>query len=283
VEAPAGAARARGDPQAEADIRIVQVSGDASGGLIPGTVAAPYAEWRGPAENPGALPDIAALQALVQRLGIARDAPVVDVHAGADPTNMGTATRVYWTLKSLDVADLAVLNGGLAGWTEAGLPTAAPAVVAPSTFAPELSDKWRITTAEIAAMVDSGEAARLVDARPAGFFEGVQWSIARPGTIRGAESFTFERWFEGDASRARPSDRPRQRTHRRAADGLLLQHWTLGVDQLVRALRACRRRQRAPLRRKHAEWTQAGGALDNAPGRVTYYYRVTRNWLGEIF
>jgi len=124
---------------------------------------------------------------------------VVVVHAGADPTDMGTATRVYWTLKSLGVADLAVLNGGLAGWTEAGLPTAAPAVVAPSTFAPELSDKWRITTAEIAAMVDSGEAARLVDARPSGFFEGVQWSIARPGTIRGAESFTFERWFEGDA------------------------------------------------------------------------------------
>lgn len=272
---------------AEADIRIVQVSGDASGGLIPGSVTAPYAEWRGPAENPGALPDITTLQALVQRLGIARDTPVVVVHAGADPTDMGTATRVYWTLKSLGVADLAVLNGGLAGWTEAGLPSVdAPAAVPPSAFAPALSGEWRITTAEIAALAESGEAGRLVDARPSGFFEGALWTIARPGTIRGAESFTFERWFEGDAmvdsTRARAiavenglTDAPLTVSFCNTGHWASINWFALSELADVDNVRL--------YAESMAEWTEAGGALDNAPGRLTYYYRVTRNWFDEIF
>lgn len=273
--------------EAKADIRIVQVSGEVTGGLIPGTLASTYAEWRGPAENPGALPDIAALQALVQRLGIARDTPVVVVHSGADPTDMGTATRVYWTLKSLGVVDLAVLNGGLAAWTEAGLPSVdARAVVAPSSFVPELSDQWRITTAEIEAMVDGGEAARLVDARPSGFFEGLQWSIARPGTIRGAQSFTFERWFDGaamvDAARAREiavenglTDAPLTVSFCNTGHWASINWFALSELAGVENVRL--------YAESMAEWTQAGGLLDNEPGRMTYYYRVTRNWLDEIF
>jgi hypothetical protein len=34
---------------------------------IPGAVSAPYGTWRGPASNPGELPDLAKLTALVQR------------------------------------------------------------------------------------------------------------------------------------------------------------------------------------------------------------------------
>ncbi|WP_274378850.1 sulfurtransferase, partial [Alkalilacustris brevis] len=106
----------------EGDVRVVHVSGDFAAGHIPGAVHAPYAEWRGPPQNPGALRSPEEFGALVRSLGIETDTPVVVVHGGANPTDMGTAARVYWTLKSLGVEDLALVNGGFAAWAGADLP-----------------------------------------------------------------------------------------------------------------------------------------------------------------
>jgi len=272
---------------ASPEVRVVQVSGDFAAAHIPGAVAAPYGEWRGPPENPGALPAAAALQALVQRLGIAAETPVVVVHAGSDPADMGSATRVYWTLKSLGVQDLAVLNGGLAGWADAGLPTGgATAEVARSSFAPELDDTWRVTTAEVAALVAAGTDAQIVDARPAGFFAGTEWSEARPGTIRGAESFTFDRWFEGDAmvdpSRIRAIAEANGLTEAPLTVSFCnTGHWA-SINWFALSELAGVENTRL-YAESMAEWTRAGGELDNAPGRVAHYYRVTRNWLNDLF
>jgi thiosulfate/3-mercaptopyruvate sulfurtransferase len=107
-------------------IRVLHVTGDVQAGHIPEAGFTPYATWRSEGANPGALRDMAHWQGVVRDLGIDADTPVVVVHAGADPSDMGAAARVYWTLKSLGVQDLALLNGGFAAWQEAGLPVCRP-------------------------------------------------------------------------------------------------------------------------------------------------------------
>ena len=96
----------------DGDVRVVRLTGEYDAGHIPGAVSIPYGQFRGPGANPGQLPDLDQLTGLLQEAGIGAGTPVVLVHAGQSAPDMGAATRVYWTLKSLGVQDLAVLNGG---------------------------------------------------------------------------------------------------------------------------------------------------------------------------
>lgn len=181
------------------DVRVIQVTGDYAAGHIPGSVHAPYADFRGPQDNAGQLPPIEALTAIVQRLGISADTPVMIVHQGNSAVDMGAATRVYWTLKSLGVQDLAVLNGGFAAWQSAGLPVSTDASsVAASDFEPAWSDRWTVHTAEVEQLVANGSA-RLIDGRPAAFFDGAQSAAARAGTIKGADNLSFASFFNETA------------------------------------------------------------------------------------
>ena len=84
-------------------VRILHVTGDYDAGHIPGAIAAPYAQFRGPQSNPGALPPLTALTAEVQRLGISAQTPVVVVHAGSNAGDFGAAARVYWTLWTISL------------------------------------------------------------------------------------------------------------------------------------------------------------------------------------
>lgn len=269
------------------EVRVIQVSGDPDELRIPGSIFSAYAGWRGPAENPGQLPETPALQSLVQELGIAAETPVVVVHDGSGTTDMGSATRVYWTLKSLGVEDVAVLNGGLKGWAAAGLPLGPGAAsVPPSDFMPELSDRWRITTAEIKALIADGRAAQLIDARPSGFFEGLVWNVARPGTVRGAASLPFETWFEGNRMISPEQATTIVRENDLGATPLTVSfcntgHWA-SINWFVMSELAGIEDVRL-YAESMAEWAHEGGALDNAPHRVTLYWRMTRDWLTTIF
>ena len=280
------------EPEALADIlaahpevRVVHVSGDFAAGHIPGAVSAPYPEWRGPPQNPGALRPVEEFGALVRGLGIDADTPVAVVHAGASVTDMGTAARVYWTLRSLGVEDLALVNGGFAAWTEAGLPVATePVEVTPSAFMPVWDDRLRITTDEVEALLEEG-GARLIDARPAGFFEGRVWSIARPGTLPGAGHLSHERWFEGtrmvgsDAAAAIAGESGPEvpitvsfcNTGHWAAINWFALSELAGVENTRLYAESM------------AEWTAAGRPLDNAPHRVVVYWAMTESWIREIF
>lgn len=167
-------------------------------GHIPGAVSAPYGRWRGPASNPGQVPELPALTALVRELGLTPAQPTVIVHAGTDSTDFGAAARVYWTLKSLGARELSILNGGLAAWKQAGLPLAsAPAQVAASDWQPRWDARWTSTTEQVRAGLDR-KGTVLVDARPADFFEGRrQHAAARTaGTLPGAINLDNARFFE---------------------------------------------------------------------------------------
>lgn len=182
------------------DIRSPEAYGTAH---VPGAVNAPYGKWRGPADNPGAVISDEALTALLQGPGLDHSDRVVITHAGEDQTDFGAAARVYWTLKSAGFPEIAILNGGVNGWVAAGEPvsTEAPEITpSDQTFA--LSDQWMIDREGIAAVLDGKRQAALVDARPTPFFLGETKhnAASAAGTLKGAQSFPFAAFFEGESN-----------------------------------------------------------------------------------
>ncbi len=180
---------------------------------IPGAVSAPYGGWRGPGSNPGELPPLPKLTALVQKLGLSPATHAVVVSSGDDATDFGAAARVYWTLKVLGLKELSVLNGGMAAWAGAGLPQdTAPVSVAASSYAPAALDTSLIASRdEVQAQLGKGTQ-RLVDARPVAFFTGQTRHAASlvPGTLKGAANLEYTRWFAPDSSTMLPADQVRQ-------------------------------------------------------------------------
>jgi thiosulfate/3-mercaptopyruvate sulfurtransferase len=174
------------------DIRARDAAADApnaptfSRGHIAGALSAPYAQWRGPKENPGALPDTAKLTALIRSLGIDATTPVVVVYEGTDATEFGAAARVYWTLKAAGLSQLAILNGGMKVWRAAGQPvTTDVRSVAPSTYAVRWDTRLIATQDDVAQAAGTSQ---LIDARPAPFQRRGQHSAAQtPGAGRREE------------------------------------------------------------------------------------------------
>jgi len=199
--APAELAGRLGDPQ----LRIIDVRARAGGdgydsGHIAGALSAPYARWRGPSDNPGALPQAAELTALIRSLGIDAAMPVVVVYAGSDATEFGAAARVYWTLKAAGLSQLSILNGGMKAWRAAGEPVSKDArTVAPSTYEVRWDSRIIATQDEVA---QASGRQQLIDARPAPFFLGETKHIAArtPGTLVGAKNVEHDVWFVGDSA-----------------------------------------------------------------------------------
>lgn len=272
--------------EAEENIRIIHVSGDFAAGHIPGAAYSPYANWRGGPFNPGALLPELEYELEAARVGVEADIPTVIVHSGENPTDMGTAARVYWTLKSLGVQDLALLNGGFAAWQSAELPVSTtPVEISETDFMAEWSDEWYISTTEVAELVESGEA-RLLDSRPSGFFEGLAWSIARPGTVRGAENLEFEDFFDGNRMVS-----PERAYEVAESKGLLeapvtvsfcnTGHWAaLNWFALSELAGIENTRLYAE---SMAEYAIHGHELDNEPSRIAFLWRSTKRWVEGFF
>ena len=84
------------------DIRSPQAY---AAGHVEGAVNVPYAAWRGPESNPGALITDEKLSLLLSEAGIEPDVPVLVTYQGRGTLDFGSAARVYWTLKSAGVAE----------------------------------------------------------------------------------------------------------------------------------------------------------------------------------
>ncbi|MEM7059016.1 MAG: rhodanese-like domain-containing protein [Pseudomonadota bacterium] len=173
---------------------------DFAKGHVPGAVNAAYGKWRGPKENPGRTLSDDALTALLQGLGIERDDRVVVTYAGKNATDFGSAARVYWTLKSAGLTEIAILNGGLKAWAKAGLPLGQDAATpTPSTGEYTLSTEWMIDRVGVQAVLDGSRDAIMVDARPEEFWAGDKKhaAAAQAGTLDGALNITHDTWFVG--------------------------------------------------------------------------------------
>ncbi|MFQ5775687.1 MAG: sulfurtransferase [Kiloniellaceae bacterium] len=160
-------------------------------GHIPGAVYSDYltAGWRATVDGvPGQLPPAAALERLIGGLGIDNDSHVVIVAGGASALDMGSATRVYWTMKVLGHDNVSILDGGYrayaadpaspveTGWNR---PTAK---TFKASLRPELIADYRDVLAAREARV------ALLDMRPPAQYRGERRSRAakRAGTVPGA-------------------------------------------------------------------------------------------------
>ena len=169
-------------------------------GHVPGALSAPYGQWRGPKENPGRALDDAVLTGLLQGLGIEPDDRVVVTYGGRNETDFGSAARVYWTLKSAGLTQIAILNGGYNRWTKAGMPISVDvATVEPSNASYTLSPDWMLDRQGVADVLNGKRDAIMVDARPASFWKGDKKHRAATaaGTLEGSLNITHDTWFSG--------------------------------------------------------------------------------------
>lgn len=173
-------------------------------GHIPGAVNAPYgtAGWRMEVQGvPGQLPPLEKIQALIGSLGIDNDDHVVIVPAGADSSEFGGATRIYWTFKTLGHDAVSILNGGWRGWQAANGEVSTDAVKPePTEFAVEINENYLATTADVEQGLNDG--IKLVDGRPADQYLGKGKSpvVRVAGTIPGAVNIEHSKLYDAKSA-----------------------------------------------------------------------------------
>ena len=180
------------------DIRSVQAYAQ---GHVEGAVNVPYHAWRGPEDNPGALIADDKLSLLLSEAGVEPDVPVVFTYQGSGTLDFGSAARVYWTLKSAGVEEIAILNGGLEEWTRAGYALSTDeASNFPSDLEFSFARDWLIEETGVEAVLDGTRPALLIDARPEAFFKGTQKHdlAITAGTFQGAVNLVHATWFAGN-------------------------------------------------------------------------------------
>ncbi len=159
-------------------------------GHIPGAVFSAYDSWREKRNGvPGMMRPPEALQAMVGALGIGNEDHVVIVPAGYSSGDVGMATRVYWSLKTLGHEKVSLLAGGMRAWLAGkGYPLQQAQVKpVPKAFEARFTDRWLATAADVEkALKEKGP--QLVDNRPVGQHKGVfkSGSVLKYGTIPGA-------------------------------------------------------------------------------------------------
>lgn len=271
-------------------VRVVDTRGDDdfAQAHIPGAVSAPYGQWRGPASNPGELVPMDQLTTLVQALGLTPQTHAVIVYAGRNSTDFGSAARVYWTLKSLGMARLSVLNGGLKAWQAAGLPvTTQAADVAPSSWQPQFNDQWLATRDEVRDLLGNGHTL-LVDARPAPYFEGHKAHPAAGawGTLPGAVNLDNARFFKpGSAALMSPAELAQVAQSLQQAPGedavsfCNTGHWAATEWFVLSEVLGESNMRLYP--GSMVDWTQARTPLPmaNEPGRVMQLAYKISNWI----
>ena len=167
-------------------------------GHIPGAVNTDYGKdgWRVKADGvPGQFPsDPSKLGSLIGSLGIDNSSHVVLVAPGADSSDMGIATRMYWTFKVLGHDNVSILNGGMAAYlkeVDADQKPVNPlekgaAKPEAKAFNVALREDMLIDDTEMKAAMDGGTV--LVDNRTADQYLGVNrhGAAKASGTIPGA-------------------------------------------------------------------------------------------------
>ena len=187
------------------DIRAKE---DYEKGHIPHALSAPYALWRGPANNPGQLIEKDTLQQRIRQLGLSAQDHVIVYAEGDSQTDFGAAARVYWTFKYAGLTQLSVLNGGYQQWQKQKLPISKDPVSAePSDFVVQINDAIVISQQELLEKIQQPDASsQWLDARPESFFQGQTKAptASVPGTIAGAKSVPHQQWFNTDSATLKP-------------------------------------------------------------------------------
>jgi thiosulfate/3-mercaptopyruvate sulfurtransferase len=202
----------------------------------------------------------------------------VVVSEGDDSTDFGAAARVYWTLKAAGVRNLAILNGGLTAWRDAGLPlTTEVPRIARSSFDFTLDTKLIATRADVRRAVEAKNAV-LLDARPKPYFDGQTKHDAAtaPGTIAGAVDLDNAIWFAGGSSTIDDPAAIRRIAQQQGVDLVRptvsfcnTGHWAATNWFVLSEILGHPDVKMYP--ESMVEWSRAGGAMDNVPGRLQQF------------
>ncbi len=136
------------------------------------------------------LPPVAQLRATFAARGISDDSRIV-LYFGKDGSLQST-TRIILTLDYLGLGDrTSLLNGGLPAWQRAGkaVTAAVPQVTAGTLSA--RPTKPVVVTADFVTSLAQRPGHRLVDARAAVFYKGIEPTFGKSGHIPGAASIPF--------------------------------------------------------------------------------------------
>ena len=118
------------------------------------------------------IPEKADFEKIIQAVGISSDKPIVLVPIGLDISDVDEALRAYWQFKVYGEDNIAVLDGGMAGWLAEGRDY----VVSPSNktggnWTAKAERKELIANSEQVASASKSGKVNLIDARqPAQFF-----------------------------------------------------------------------------------------------------------------
>jgi thiosulfate/3-mercaptopyruvate sulfurtransferase len=116
------------------------------------------------------LPDPDAFSASMRRIGVSKQSAVVVY----DPDTSLAAARLWWLLIDAGHDRVRVLNGGYAGWVEAGLPieVGPGQPVEPGAFAGKPGRLGQVDGAVLASRLAAGEKPQLVDVRAGERYRG---------------------------------------------------------------------------------------------------------------
>lgn len=157
----------------------------AVGGHIPGSHLVRFADIRVPQDIKGQQinfmrPSAYAFQSVMQDSGLSADLPIIvvspsDINGALEngTASIDTAARLYWTLKTFGAKDVALLNGGVAGWLQAGYPvdTSKPDLMPGGWTAQKPDLQWSADTADVISAKKDGY--QVIDARPIRQFLGI--------------------------------------------------------------------------------------------------------------
>lgn len=141
------------------------------------------------------IPEWEDFQSLVQSVGIESSKPIIIVPMGQDMSDVDDGLRAYWQFKVYGEANIAVLDGGLAGWIADGHSISSAAV-------PKNQGDWMAKTANQDLMANTSEVIQasksgdiqLIDSRQPSQYLGVtkKSEVAGYGHIQGAKMFSPE-------------------------------------------------------------------------------------------
>ena len=263
-------------------LEIQRTPEDVAKARIDGAVYLPYGTFRGPKNNPGALPKLTELAQALGSKGLLADDPIVIVHAGETSTDFCAAARVYWTLKSVGYDDLSILNGGYKSYVAAKQPITADApAVSPVALELSFNYQWYASTAAI----ESDSTARLLDSRLDAFYQGKAWHGAakRPGILPGADHFAFDAFFDKDSALLKSADAVRGIVE---SNGLNVAntvsycntgHWAATNWFVLSELAEVD--QVKLYAESMVEWSNLDKPMDNVPGALEFAWLKTRNFV----
>ncbi|UYQ71296.1 sulfurtransferase [Pelagibacterium flavum] len=172
---------------------------------VANSVVAPYgsAGWRTEVQGvPGQIPPVEQVAELIGSLGIDNDDHVVILPWGTDSSEIGGATRVYWTFKYLGHDEVSILDGGWRQFDAAGGERVAE-LAAPQAaeFTAEVRPELIATTDDVLEALENGTV--LVDGRPVEQHLGQSKSpvVATAGTIPGSVNIPHSEFYSSEYAR----------------------------------------------------------------------------------